>query len=189
MKYHLQPAGRSPSAEAAPSLHEYCGYIRPIKQETTAVNSERPGSHDPPLVVGRHRSGPDLDCFNCKCGVQETAASLPEGYSRKLVNPQGYRFAISSPLVCFLPLSVWLARCNTTCVRTIQWKRNHGKVNLSRSFCCGDRLNISASLDERDVFGAQQQAPIESLSIPMYVDLLDKPAVAQSTCNANSSGD
>jgi hypothetical protein len=76
-----------------------------------------------------------------------------------------------------------------TRVRTTQWKQNYGKVNLSRSFCCADRLNISASLDERDVFGAQQQAPIESLSIPMYVDVLDKPAVAQSTCNANSSGD
>jgi Domain of unknown function (DUF4387) len=41
-----------------------------------------------------------------------------------------------------------------------------------------DRPNISASFDERDVFGAQQQATIESLSIPMYVEVLDKPAVA-----------
>jgi hypothetical protein len=31
-----------------------------------------------------------------------------------------------------------------------------------------DRLNISASVDERDVFGAQQQAAIEGLSIPIY---------------------
>jgi hypothetical protein len=41
-----------------------------------------------------------------------------------------------------------------------------------------DRPNISASFDERDVIGAQQQAPIESLSIPMYVEVLDKSAVA-----------
>jgi hypothetical protein len=33
-----------------------------------------------------------------------------------------------------------------------------------------DRPNISASLDERDVFGAQQQKPIERLMIPMYSD-------------------
>jgi hypothetical protein len=31
-----------------------------------------------------------------------------------------------------------------------------------------DRLNISASVGERDVFGAQQQAAIEGLSIPIY---------------------
>ena len=31
-----------------------------------------------------------------------------------------------------------------------------------------DRPNISASVDERDVFGAQQQAAIEHLSIPIY---------------------
>ncbi|WP_084688359.1 DUF4387 family protein [Paraburkholderia oxyphila] len=33
-----------------------------------------------------------------------------------------------------------------------------------------DRPIISASLDERDVFGAQQQAALEQLSIPMYAD-------------------
>ncbi len=33
-----------------------------------------------------------------------------------------------------------------------------------------DRPIISASLDERDVFGAQQQAAIERLSIPVYAD-------------------
>jgi hypothetical protein len=35
-----------------------------------------------------------------------------------------------------------------------------------------DRPNISASMDERDVFGAQQQSAIECLSIPVYVDAL-----------------
>ena len=35
-----------------------------------------------------------------------------------------------------------------------------------------DRPNISASLDERDVFGAQQQAAIEHLSIPIYAAAL-----------------
>lgn len=35
-----------------------------------------------------------------------------------------------------------------------------------------DRPNISASIDERDVFGAQQQATIEALSIPIYVAAL-----------------
>jgi Domain of unknown function (DUF4387)/Acyclic terpene utilisation family protein AtuA len=37
-----------------------------------------------------------------------------------------------------------------------------------------DRPNISASLDERDVFGAQQQEPIERLMIPMYADKMAK---------------
>ena len=37
-----------------------------------------------------------------------------------------------------------------------------------------DRPNISASLDERDVFGAQQQEPIERLMIPMYADTMAK---------------
>jgi Domain of unknown function (DUF4387) len=37
-----------------------------------------------------------------------------------------------------------------------------------------DRLNISASVDERDVFGAQQQAAIECLSIPIYAVALAK---------------
>jgi hypothetical protein len=37
-----------------------------------------------------------------------------------------------------------------------------------------DRPNISASLDERDVFGAQQQEPIERLVVPMYVDKMAK---------------
>jgi Domain of unknown function (DUF4387) len=31
-----------------------------------------------------------------------------------------------------------------------------------------DRLNISASVDERDVFGAQQQSAIECPNIPIY---------------------
>ena len=35
-----------------------------------------------------------------------------------------------------------------------------------------DRPNISASVDERDVFGAQQQSAIERLSIPIYVGAL-----------------
>jgi hypothetical protein len=33
-----------------------------------------------------------------------------------------------------------------------------------------DRPNISASMDERDVFGAQQQAAIEGLTIPIYAE-------------------
>jgi hypothetical protein len=37
-----------------------------------------------------------------------------------------------------------------------------------------DRPTISASLDERDVFGAQQQAVLEHLSIPLYTDMLRK---------------
>jgi hypothetical protein len=37
-----------------------------------------------------------------------------------------------------------------------------------------DRPNISASLGERDVFGAQQQEPIERLMIPMYADKMAK---------------
>ena len=37
-----------------------------------------------------------------------------------------------------------------------------------------DRPNISASMDERDVFGAQQQAAIEGLSIPIYAAALAK---------------
>ena len=35
-----------------------------------------------------------------------------------------------------------------------------------------DRPNISASLDEHDVFGAQQQATLEALSVPLYADRL-----------------
>jgi len=35
-----------------------------------------------------------------------------------------------------------------------------------------DRPNISASVDEHDVFGAQQQSAIERLSIPVYVEAL-----------------
>jgi Domain of unknown function (DUF4387)/Acyclic terpene utilisation family protein AtuA len=35
-----------------------------------------------------------------------------------------------------------------------------------------DRANISASLDEHDVFGAQQQSMLEQLSIPMYAEKL-----------------
>ena len=35
-----------------------------------------------------------------------------------------------------------------------------------------DRPNISASVDERDVFGAQQQAAIEGLSIPIHASAL-----------------
>jgi hypothetical protein len=37
-----------------------------------------------------------------------------------------------------------------------------------------DRPNISASVDERDVFGAQQQAAIEALNIPIYAAALAK---------------
>lgn len=37
-----------------------------------------------------------------------------------------------------------------------------------------DRPNISASADERDVFGAQQQSAIERLTIPLYVEALAK---------------
>lgn len=37
-----------------------------------------------------------------------------------------------------------------------------------------DRPNISASIDERDVFGAQQQSVIESLNIPIYAAALAK---------------
>jgi hypothetical protein len=36
-----------------------------------------------------------------------------------------------------------------------------------------DRPNISASVDEHDVFGAQQQSAIECLSIPTYVEALE----------------
>ena len=37
-----------------------------------------------------------------------------------------------------------------------------------------DRPNISASMDERDVFGAQQQAAIEHLSIPIHAVALSR---------------
>lgn len=37
-----------------------------------------------------------------------------------------------------------------------------------------DRPNISASADERDVFGAQQQSAIEGMAIPLYVERLAK---------------
>jgi Domain of unknown function (DUF4387)/Acyclic terpene utilisation family protein AtuA len=37
-----------------------------------------------------------------------------------------------------------------------------------------DRSNVSASMDEHDVFGAQQQASIESMSIPIYQAALAK---------------
>jgi len=37
-----------------------------------------------------------------------------------------------------------------------------------------DRPTISASMDERDVFGAQQQAAIESMSIPIHAAVLAK---------------
>jgi hypothetical protein len=37
-----------------------------------------------------------------------------------------------------------------------------------------ERLNISASLDEHDVFGAQQQAAVERLSIPVYPEKLTR---------------
>lgn len=37
-----------------------------------------------------------------------------------------------------------------------------------------DRPNISASMDERDVFGAQQQAAIEAMSIPIHIVALAK---------------
>lgn len=39
-----------------------------------------------------------------------------------------------------------------------------------------ERPNISASPDERDVFGAQQQAALEALSIPIIMDRLNKAA-------------
>jgi hypothetical protein len=35
-----------------------------------------------------------------------------------------------------------------------------------------DRPNVSASLDEHDVFGAQQQAVVEALDVPVYADRL-----------------
>lgn len=38
------------------------------------------------------------------------------------------------------------------------------------------RPNISASPDERDVFGAQQQAALEALSIPIIMDMLNEAA-------------
>jgi len=37
-----------------------------------------------------------------------------------------------------------------------------------------DRTNISASMDERDVFGAQQQAAIERMEIPIYAVALNR---------------
>jgi hypothetical protein len=39
-----------------------------------------------------------------------------------------------------------------------------------------DRPNISASVDERDVFGAQQQAAIEALDIPIYAKAVAHPS-------------
>jgi hypothetical protein len=39
-----------------------------------------------------------------------------------------------------------------------------------------DRPNISASMDEHDVFGAQQQSAIERLSVPIYAERLLKAA-------------
>jgi len=36
-----------------------------------------------------------------------------------------------------------------------------------------DRPNISASVDEKDVFGAQQQSALERLSVPVYVGALE----------------
>jgi hypothetical protein len=41
-----------------------------------------------------------------------------------------------------------------------------------------DRPNISASVDERDVFGAQQQSAIERLMVPVFADALSKPQAA-----------
>jgi hypothetical protein len=44
--------------------------------------------------------------------------------------------------------------------------------------CCNttkisvDRATISASMEERDVFGAQQQVAIERLSVPTYAEPL-----------------
>ena len=40
-----------------------------------------------------------------------------------------------------------------------------------------DQPHLSASLDERDVFGAQQQAPFEFLQIPIYADAFLKNSV------------
>jgi hypothetical protein len=40
-----------------------------------------------------------------------------------------------------------------------------------------DRPNVSASVDERDVFGAQQQSAIERLLIPLYAETLAKASV------------
>jgi Domain of unknown function (DUF4387) len=37
-----------------------------------------------------------------------------------------------------------------------------------------DRPNISASMDDRDVFGVQQQAAIEQMKIPIYMAALAK---------------
>jgi Domain of unknown function (DUF4387) len=37
-----------------------------------------------------------------------------------------------------------------------------------------DRPNISASTDERDVFGSQQQAAVEHMNIPIYPTALAK---------------
>ena len=37
-----------------------------------------------------------------------------------------------------------------------------------------ERPNISGSLDERDVFGAQQQAAIESIEVPIYAAALSR---------------
>jgi Domain of unknown function (DUF4387)/Acyclic terpene utilisation family protein AtuA len=39
-----------------------------------------------------------------------------------------------------------------------------------------DRPNISASLDERDVFGTQQQAAIECMQVPIYAAALTQPS-------------
>jgi len=37
-----------------------------------------------------------------------------------------------------------------------------------------ERSNMSASLDERDVFGTQQQSALERMTIPIYAAALSK---------------
>lgn len=50
-----------------------------------------------------------------------------------------------------------------------------------------DRPNISASLDERDVFGAQQQAVIEKLIVPIFSSEFAKPYTTKTASRSMAS--
>jgi len=69
------------------------------------------------------------------------------------------------------------ARCNVAKILNLQPARVVGTYFVDSCNAIKisvDRPNISASMDERDVFGAQQQVAIEQMSIPIYPAALAK---------------
>ncbi|MEH2505289.1 hypothetical protein V1290_004100 [Bradyrhizobium sp. AZCC 1578] len=160
--YDAKGASWTKTGEARPAYFDVgeTGYSRSLDDRTLCLIQEVPVSG---LRVGEHRL---LD-------MAVVIRSKDAGINRLtfdviFTSGENYEIALSSNMftresvarILDLPLdrvvgTFFVDTCNAI------------KISI-------DRLNISASPDERDVFGAQQQSAIENLSVPVYAQALAK---------------